>query len=112
MALGMTYEQYWYGDVRMTLAFIEADKLRQKRHNEEAWLQGMYFYDALAKVSPILRAFAKNGTKAQPYPKQPYGVETKQKSPAEREKSEENERLKALLFFKNWARAASNHFEK
>ena len=112
MAMGMTYEQYWYGEVRMTKAFIEADKLRQKRQNEEAWLQGMYFYDALARVSPILRAFAKNGTRAQPYPERPYGVEAKKKTAAGNTQKEENERLKAILFFKNWAKAASNHFEK
>lgn len=31
------------------------------------WLQGMYIYDAISRLSPILRAFAKKGTKAQPY---------------------------------------------
>ena len=31
------------------------------------WLQGMYIYDAISRLSPILRAFAKKGPKAQPY---------------------------------------------
>jgi hypothetical protein len=34
----------------------------------------MYIYDALLRVAPILQAFAKKGTKPEPYPEEPYAL--------------------------------------
>lgn len=56
-------------DPSLAAAYREADRLRQERVNEQAWLQGYYVYQALGSVAPMLHAFAKNGTKAKPYPK-------------------------------------------
>lgn len=53
MSIGMTYEQYWYGDPLMVKAFLKADKLMQERKNAEAWLQGMYIYDAVSRLFPF-----------------------------------------------------------
>lgn len=36
------------------------------------WLQGLYFYEALGDMAPVLRAFVKSGTKPRPYPSEPY----------------------------------------
>lgn len=105
----MTYEQYWYEDVWMVEAFREADKLRQKRINSEAWLQGMYVYDAIARISPILHAFAKKGTKPQPYPNKPYDFE-EQRNEIEEAQKKENERLKSILFFRNWSKSVGKKF--
>lgn len=107
----MTYEQYWYGDVWMVEAFREAEKLKQQRTNAEAWLQGMYVYDAVSKLAPILHAFAKKGTKPQPYLEKPYEFGGK-KASVNQEQLAENERLKAAIFFKNWAKAAGKKFGK
>ena len=74
----MTAEQYWDGDCTLVIYYREADKLRRQRDNETAWLQGMYIYDALARLSPILRAFAKKGTKPKPYVEEPYPIDKKQ----------------------------------
>ena len=46
--------------------------IRQERCNREMWLQGAYFYDALLCAAPVFHAFAKSGTKAHPYPSEPY----------------------------------------
>ena len=73
----MTEEQYWDRDCCLVKFYREAENLRKERVNQELWLQGMYFYDALARVSPILHAFAKKGTKAQPYPDEPYPINKK-----------------------------------
>lgn len=109
MAIGMTYDEYWYGDVRMTGAFIEADKLRQKQKNTEMWLMGLYVYDAISRLAPILNGFAKD-PKAKDYPKMPYGEKEKKKDePSEQEVA--NERLKSQLFFENWARATSKRMK-
>lgn len=107
----MTYEQYWHGDVWMVEAFREAERLRQERTNTEAWLQGMYVYDAIARISPILHAFAKKGTKPQPYVQKPYEFDKRKRTEAEQEQIRENERLKSILFFKNWARSAQKKFD-
>ncbi len=109
MAIGMTYDEYWYGDVRMTGAFIEADRLRQKQKNAELWLMGMYVYDAVQRLAPILNSFAKD-PKAKEYPKMPYGEKEKKKDePGEQEIA--NERLKSQLFFENWAQATSKRMK-
>lgn len=80
------------------------------------WKQGMYIYEALCDVSPILHTFSKNGTKPLPYSKAPYGMEEyvakmeeQKREPTKQEV--ENERLKAQIFFTNWARATKKRFE-
>lgn len=126
MAMGMTYEQFWRDDVTMTKAYLKAYKIRQKEQvdiNEwNIWKQGMYIYEALCDVSPVLHAFSKKGTKPLPYSKTPYGYEEyeqkiKQQQEEKRKNEEptqqevENERLKAQIFFSNWARSVKKHFK-
>lgn len=108
----MTYEQYWHGDVWMVEAYREAEKLRQQRENVQAWLQGMYVYDAIARISPVLHAFAKKGTKPQPYPEKPYALKKEDADEADEARQAENERLRATLFFRNWARSVQKSLEK
>lgn len=68
----MSYKQFWYSDCWLVKAYRDAHKLRTKRDNEQAWLIGRYVYDAVCAVSPLLHAFAKNGTTAHPYLERPY----------------------------------------
>lgn len=77
LSIGMTEEQYWDGDCTLTRYYRKADDLRTERVNREMWLQGMYIYDAVSRLSPILRSFAKKGTKAEPYPNEPYPLNQK-----------------------------------
>ena len=48
LVYGMTYDQYWYGDPWMARAYREAFMLRQKKRNEEMWLQGAYIMNAVS----------------------------------------------------------------
>lgn len=107
LTAGMTERQYWDGDCTLVRAFRKADKLRLERRNQELWIQGMYIYEAFGNVSPLLHAFAKKGTKALPYRAEPYPI-GREKPKLETDQEVENERLKATLFFKNWARANRN----
>ena len=84
----MTYEQYWDGDCTLVKYYRQAEELRNERRNQELWLQGMYIYEALCDVSPVLHAFAKKGTKPNPYSSRPYAISEKQI----REEREERER--------------------
>lgn len=112
MAYGMSYDEYWYGEPYRAKFYREAYELQMKRKDEEFWIQGMYIYDALCCVSPVLHAFSKSGTKPLPYPKQPYMAQMKKvESEKEKEQEVENERLKALVHFQNWADAVGKKFK-
>lgn len=103
----MTWEQYWYGDVWMIQAYYEAEKRRIKRIDEQAWLQGLYFYEALCDASPILHAFAKKGTKPIPYRSESL-MHEKERQEKGTKQQEENERLFALAYMKQMMRAGKN----
>lgn len=107
LSIGMTYDQYWNEDCWLTKAYFEAYKLKQERElsydNYKAWLQGLYFYEALCDVSPILHAFAPKGTKARPYKNKPYPI-TEQ----ERKEHEEEARQKRLELFRQRLLASVN----
>ena len=101
LSIGMTEEQYWDRDCCLVKFYREAENLRKERVNQELWLQGMYFYDALARVSPILHAFAKKGTKAQPYPDEPYPINkrTMDNVKERKEKAKANKGLQYMQAF-------------
>lgn len=88
LAIGMTYDQFWNDDPGLVRAYRKAAEIKADRKNQELWLQGMYIYDALCCASPILRSFAKKGTKPVPYPTTPYALSDSQqkKEKASREK--------------------------
>ena len=112
MGYGMSYDEYWYGDAFRAKFYREAYEQKMKHKDEEFWMQGMYIYDALCRVSPILHAFSKSGTKPLPYPEKPYTYDVKGKmSEEEKEQQIKNERLIAKLHFDKWARATAKQFE-
>ena len=111
----MTYELYWKEDPFLVKAYIKAYKLKNEAKEYELWKQGLYFYEALCDVSPVLQAFAKNGTKPRPYSKKPYGIEEYEKeeqTEIDKQKKIENERLKAKLHFLNLTRMLQNKFKE
>ena len=82
----MTPEQYWEGDSTLVKYYRKAEELRNDKRNQELWLQGMYVYEAICDVAPILHAFAKKGTKPTPYSAKPYPLNDKQSKKDEEEK--------------------------
>lgn len=88
LSIGMTYDQFWNDDPTLVKYYRQADEMRYERKNQELWLQGMYIYEALCDVSPILHAMAKKGAKAHPYSDKPYAISEKQR----RREAEEKER--------------------
>ena len=97
MSIGMSYDEFWNGDVSMVKAYRKANELRDRRRNQDLWLQGRYFYDALCAASPLYRFSMKKGViKPEPYTQEPYPVtyaELREKE--EREAKAREERLKA-----------------
>jgi uncharacterized protein YutE (UPF0331/DUF86 family) len=104
----MTYDEYWHGEAWLTEAYREAYELKKQVKDYELWKQGMYIYEALLDVSPILHAFAKKGTKPKPYSDRPYGV--KKEDEIDEEEKAERERLKAKLHFIGLTRLLKRQF--
>ena len=67
----MTYEQFWEQDCELVKYYRKAAQIKQGLRNQDAWLQGAYFYEALIDAAPVLRAFAKKGTKPALYRESP-----------------------------------------
>ena len=110
LAIGMTEEQYFDGDSTLAKYYREADELRKERMNQELWLQGMYFYDAMSRLSPILKAFAKAGTKPMPYIEEPYPINDKSKKESE-EKKEKAMSDKGLRYIQDYMLQANKRLE-
>lgn len=107
MSIGMTWDQYWYGDVRMTDTFQKAHKIQLEKQNQLLWLQGRYVFDAICAVAPILVTMPKKGAQILPYPEfQPLFQEEMTKK--EQEEQEEKERLQAKLYMQQMMRAGKN----
>ena len=62
--IGMPYELYWDGRPELVIPYRRADILKQKRANNDAWLQGIYIRQAVAS---LLDKKAK-------YPKAPFDI--------------------------------------
>lgn len=86
LAIGMPYDLFWDGDVTLAKSYREADEIKRKVKNQQLWLQGLYIYDALCKVSPLLHAWSSNA-KPLPYAAEPYAL-TEQEAAQRRQKQE------------------------
>ena len=72
MAYGMTAEEYWRGNPYLAVAYREAYKLKAEIKNNDAWLQGAYFADALdATAFNLMR---KRSQAAAHYLEKPYDL--------------------------------------
>ncbi len=70
LSIGMTYDEYWYGSADRVIYYRKAYKMKQKRNNDLAWLNGRYVYDALKAIVPALRGLSKEPV--EPYLEEPY----------------------------------------
>ena len=70
--MGMTYDEYWNGPAWLAQAYREAWDERQRREEWARWRQGMYIYNALLCVAPVIRAFAGDNVRPGEYPSEPY----------------------------------------
>lgn len=112
MSYGMSFNEYWYEDAYLVKFYRESYKLKIRYDDVFMWKQGMYIYEALCDVSPILHAFSKKGTKPLQYRTQPMSMELNDdKTEKEKEQEVKNEQLKARIFFENWARATKKRFQ-
>ena len=114
ISIGMTYEQFWYGDPTIAEMYLKAYRIKEKREAEKikwtTWEQGLYVYEAICDVSPILRAFSK-ATKPLPYPEKPHGLDENEKKDEKiKEIEEERDMYRTQIFFQNWANNMKKKF--
>ena len=110
LSIGMTCEQFWEDDPTLVKFYRKAAEIKNERKNQELWLQGMYIYEALCDVAPLLHAMAKRGTKPHPYPEQPYAISEKQR---ERDTEEKERKVanKGKMFMEMLMQQHNKKFE-
>jgi hypothetical protein len=111
LSIGMTEEQYWDKDCCLVKFYREAEELRRERVNQEMWLQGMYIYDAISRLSPILRPFGKKGTKAKPYVEEAYPINKRTMEDAQTKK-EMAKSQKGMRYMQAYMVANNKRFEE
>ena len=105
LAIGMSYAEYWEGDVKLAQYYRKAYRIKQDEINNNAWLQGMYIYDAVSTaLHNALRGMGKTKPPARDYAKQPYEFRNKVKTEAEKAKEIEIEQEKAAAWMENFVR--------
>lgn len=107
----MTYEQFWNQDCDLVKYYRKAAQIKQDLKNQDAWLQGLYIYEALVDVAPVLHAFAKKGTKPTPYRQEPFDLNMR-KDEKVREKKENQSDNKAKTFMEAFAIANNRKFQE
>lgn len=107
----MTYEQFWEQDCELVKYYRKAAQIRQDLQNQNAWLQGAYFYEALVDASPMFRDFVKKGTKPAPYRDSPYGVFERKNEPRKKSVQEQQDE-KAKAFMQAFALANNKKFQE
>ena len=111
LSIGMTYEQYWEQDCELVKYYRKAALIKRDLKNQDAWLQGAYFYEALIDAAPVLHAFAKKGTKPTPYREAPYDLFNRQNKDRKR-KMQESQDEKAKAFMEAFAIATNKKFQE
>lgn len=89
MAIGMTYNEYWFGDPYLVRYYRETHNIRRKIKNEEMWVEGMYFSLAIANCLD----------KKNKYPDKPLDIFPKTEK--EKQAEVEAQKQKVIDFFTN-----------
>ena len=74
LSIGMSADEYWNGDCMLVKAYREAYKYKREMENQRLWLQGLYVYEAIYKLAPVLNPNTKKGTKLEQYSEEPYAL--------------------------------------
>lgn len=107
MSIGMTYDEFWFGKPERAKYYRKAYELKKKQLNEQLWLQGMYFFEAMCDVAPVLVTMPKKDAKIQPYSTEPYALTVKEQE--ERERRENERKQKKMLERFNAMATLVNH---
>ena len=93
--MGMTPTQYWEESPYLTVAYRKAYRLKRETENEQAWLQGLYMYDAFAVC--LANVFAKRGAKKQTYIEKPIDMFPLTEQEKKRREKEEQKKMQQAM---------------
>jgi hypothetical protein len=95
----MSWELYWRGDPDAVRAYRRAFEMIEKREHRKIWIQGLYNYEAIGDMVPVLRPFARAGTRPEPYPSEPHPFTAQEvREKREREEEQKAQEVRARLF--------------
>jgi len=98
LSIGLSVEDFWWGDNFLPKIYRKAHRLKMKQENAMMYRQGLYFYEALCDVSPVLHAFAKGGTKPIPFSQEPYPLDAQEVEERENEiRRQQYERIRSKM---------------
>lgn len=104
LSIGMSPAEYWEGDNDLPKAYRKAFKLRQENKNYEAWLNGLYVYDA---ITSAMTHISKKKSDHKNYAEKPYDF-----TPRKKEEKVEEAQAQAEVWLKSWVSATQKMFEK
>lgn len=109
LAIGMSYGEYWQGDSTLVRAYRRAYQIKQEQDNTNAWLCGLYVYDAVSTaLHNAMRGMGKNPPPAKQYATKPYELYKREKTEAEKAKEVEIEQQKAVAWMENLVKSQSH----
>lgn len=111
LSIGVPYDLYWgSNDPEILREYIEADKNRQERDNNNAWLYGAYFAKSIEAT--IGNAFRTKGSQPAKYPAEPIQIIKRDAEQEKSEKQEEQEALFSKAYMMQMVRAGKNWGKK
>lgn len=105
LAMGMSMDEYWNGDPVLAKYYRKAYAIKREKENEDFWLQGMYFYDALSTA--LYNTMKSKNAQSKKYAEKPYEF-NKEKTPEEKAKEVIVEQEKAYAWMESFVRMFSN----
>ncbi len=69
LSIGMSSAEYWDGDPSLPRYYRKAYLLKQEQANQQAWIQGLYFYNAFGAI--MSQMFPDKGNKSKTYIEKP-----------------------------------------
>lgn len=102
LAIGMTHDQYWCDDPWLVVTYKRAHMMKVEMRNQELWLQGGYFFNALSAAFDNFSMSLSKKNKGKPREK--YLEEPIRITPlteGEKEAKAREERQKTIDFFTN-----------
>jgi hypothetical protein len=103
LAIGMSYAEYWEGDCSLARYYRKAYQIKQDEMNHNAWLHGLYVFDAVSTV--FYNAFKKKNDPNKHYAEKPYDFKPdREKTEAEKAREVEIEQEKAAVWMDNLIR--------
>lgn len=87
MAMGMSYDDFWHGDVHMAVAYRKAHRLKKQMKSAEQYMMGLYVYHAICAAHPL---FAFKPHEPMHYLEEPLPIDDREAKEREERKEREH----------------------